>query len=172
MALGPNGALTLNVALMAVLLSMLGAALRSDFDGGHLVALVAAFTAGSLMWVLLKENVSAWGGVRNESSEQMSTNEEDARTLGTKECWLAIFYTVLMFVLVYVLGTLPGCVVFVSAFLLLHRRGNPWAAIFLALLVGGVVPYLLAAVLDARLWEGVIPEIVPGWVGGGVAPPL
>lgn len=172
MALRPNGALSLNAALMAVLLSMLGVALRSDFGGGHLVALVAAFTAGCLAWVMLKENFSAWGGVRNEPSEQMSTNEEDARAFGTKEGWLAIFYTVLMFVLVYVLGTLPGCVVFVSAFLLLYRRGNPWMAIFLALLVGGVVPYLLAVLFETRLWEGVIPEIVPGWVGGGVPPPL
>lgn len=172
MRVGPKAALTFNVALMGVFLGMVGVALRPDFSGGHLVALVAAFTAGSLLWAMVKENFSASAPGGKGPAGRMSFDEEDTGAFGAKECRLAVFYTILLFFLVYVLGTLAGCVLFVGAFLLVHRRGNPWMAIFLALIAGGVVPYLLGGALDARLWEGVIPEIVPGWIGGGVAPPL
>jgi hypothetical protein len=171
MMVGRKAALIFEAAMMAALLGMLGAALRPGFGGGHLVAVVAALTAGVLAWVMLKESVAASKRGGRAPGERPSDGVE-AAAAGARECWLAVFYAVLMFLLVYVLGTLSGCVLFVGAFLLFHRRGNPWTAIFLALVVGAIVPYLLGGLLDARLWEGVIPEIVPGWIGGGVPPPL
>ena len=142
-----------------------------DFGGGHFISLVAAFTVGSLLWVILKENV--WALTRPaRAPAQAHSDEADARAPGLKERWLAIIYTVLMFALVYLLGTVAGCVLFVGAFLLRYKRGSLWVAIFLGLVVGGVLPYLLSGILGVRLWEGVIPAIIPGWIGGGVPPPL
>lgn len=171
MRVGPKAALTFNVTLMVLLLGMLGSSMMPDFGGGHFISLVAAFTAGSLLWVLLKDNLRTLRRP-GRAPAQAHSDEADARAAGLKERWLAIIYTVLMFALVYLLGTVAGCVLFVGAFLLRYKRGSLWVAIFLALVVGGVVPYLLGGILGVHLWEGVVPEMVPGWIGGGVPPPL
>ncbi|MBI3000774.1 MAG: hypothetical protein HYY46_20335 [Deltaproteobacteria bacterium] len=171
MRVGSKAALTFDVTLMALLLGILGSAMKPDFDGGHLIALVAAFTAGSLTWVILKDYL--WAFRRRAGAPARAPSEEvDASAPGLNERWLAVVYTVLMFTLVYVFGTLAGCILFVGAFLSLHKRGNPWLGIALALVVGGLFPYVLGGMLGLRLWEGVIPVIVPGWIGGGVPAPL
>jgi hypothetical protein len=170
MGFGSKAALIFNLALLVFFLAMLGAALTPDFGGGHLVAFVAAFSAGALVWVIVTDSLFARSGIG--STQRPGFDEADARAPRARESWLAVFYALLLFILVYVLGTLFGCVVFVGAFLLLHRRGNPWLAVFLALIVGAVVPYILGGALDVRLWEGVMPEIIPSWIGGGTPPPL
>ena len=170
MGIGSKAALIFNLALLVFFLGMLGAALTPDFGGGHLVAFVAAFSAGALLWVMVTDSLFARSGIG--SAQRPEFDEADARAPRARESWLAVFYALLLFILVYVLGTLFGCVLFVGAFLLLHRRGNPWLAVFLALIVGAVVPYILGGALDMRLWEGVMPEIIPSWIGGGTPPPL
>jgi hypothetical protein len=115
---------------------------------------------------------SFFGRGRKGSAQRAAFDEADATAPRARESWLAVLYVLLLLVLVYFLGTLVGSVLFVGAFLLLHRSGNPWIAILLALTVGASVPYLLARALDVHLWEGVIPEIVPGWIGGGTPPLL
>ena len=170
MGIGSKAALIFNLALLVFFLGMLGAALTPDFGGGHLVAFVAAFSAGALVWVMVTDSLFARSGIG--SAQRPEFDEADARAPRARESWLAVFYALLLFILVYVLGTLFGCVLFVGAFLLLHRRGNPWMAVLLALIVGAVVPYILGGALDMRLWEGVMPEIIPSWIGGGTPPPL
>jgi hypothetical protein len=172
MRIGLNAALTFNLALVLVVLAMLAVALTRDFGGGHLVALVAAFSAGSLVWVMVADGLFPSIRRKNSPAQRTAFDEADAKAPPARESWLAVFYAVLLFILVYVLGTLLGCVLFVGAYLLLHRRGHPWRAVFLAFIVGAAVPYLLGGALDVRLWEGVMPEIIPGWIGGGTAPPL
>ena len=41
-----------------------------------------------------------------------------------------------------------------------------------ALLVGVVLPVAFATSLNLSLWPGLLPEIVPDWIGGGMLPPL
>jgi hypothetical protein len=170
MGIGSKAALTFNLALLVFFFGMLGVALRPDFDGGHLVAFVAAFSAGSLVWVMVTDSLFARSG--KGPAQRTEFDDADATAPRARESWLAVFYALLLFILVYVLGTLFGCFLFVGTFLLLHRRGNPWVAVFLALIVGAVVPYVLGGALAVRLWEGVMPEIIPSWVGGGTPPPL
>jgi hypothetical protein len=172
MRIGSKAAVTFNLSLLVVFLAILGLALMPDFRGGHLVALVAAFSAGSLAWAMVADGLFSSLRRDNRPAQRAAFDEADVKAPRGRESWMAVFYAVLLFILVYALGTLLGCVLFVGAFLLLYQRGHPWRALFLALIVGAVVPYLLGGALDVRLWEGVMPEIIPGWIGGGTAPPL
>jgi hypothetical protein len=172
MRIGSKAALIFNLALLFVLLAILGAALMPDFGGGRLVAVVAAFSASSVVWVMIADRL--FPSVRRENSpaQRRAFDETEPQKPRARESWLAVFYAVLLFILVYVLGTLLGCILFVGVFLLLHQHKHPWRAVFVALVVGAAVPYLLGGALDVRLWEGVIPEMIPGWIGGATAPPL
>lgn len=167
--------------VFAVLLSTLWSAAQPDFGGGHLIALVAGFTAVILAADVIKDHIAKRSGkgtdrIRAEREQAFGSAdsfEAVESTAGTwKEGLLACSYTVLLLALVYTLGTLAGCTLFVIAFLLAHKPGNLWLAVTVAVLVGGGLPYLLGDTLGLRLWEGIIPTIIPGWIGGGTPPPL
>jgi hypothetical protein len=59
--------------------------------------------------------------------------------------------------------------VFVAVYLVFEGCVKPIPAIAIA--VGVCVPALLAlTTLNVFLWTGIVPEIVPGYVGGAVPP--
>jgi len=39
-------------------------------------------------------------------------------------------------------------------------------------MLGLVVPIAFGAAIGMDLWPGLIPELMPGWLGGGLLPPL
>ena len=170
------GSLAFNLLLMATLLAVLWTTARPHFLGGHLIALVAGFTLAVLALVMLREYVlgrsrrDAPG--RQPGSERARGDVESRGRSAWRARWGAVGYTALLFSLVYTLGTLVGSLACVATFLVAHRPGIPWLVIALTLLVGGVVPYMLISLLGLRLWEGVVPPIIPGWLGGGVPPPF
>ena len=75
------------------------------------------------------------------------------------------------FVLVFFLGYFVVPPFFVAAFLVKEAEVRPLNAIFISLglciaLFGGLT------LLRIDLWVGAIPEIIPGYLGGGIIPPL
>jgi hypothetical protein len=46
------------------------------------------------------------------------------------------------------------------------------AAAVLTLIWGVVIPVAFGILLQVAIWPGLIPELVPGWIGGGLLPPL
>lgn len=172
-------ALTFDLALLAVLLWVVWESTRPTFRGGHLIALVAGFAAALLLLVLVRallagqepglpivaEEVAALAGAPAEGAAGASLP-------AWRHEWLAVGYTVALFALVYVLGTVLGCVAFVFGFLALHRPRGVLRNLMMALAVGALVPYLFGGPVGLHLWEGVIPTLIPGWIGGAPPPPL
>lgn len=69
-------------------------------------------------------------------------------------------------------GFIAGMVAFLLAFWLgIHRQG-PVRAAALTAGAGLVVPVLFRTLVDAPLWRGAMPALVPGFVGGDVLPAL
>lgn len=176
-----NAGFFFKLIVLAVLLAMLWSAAQPDFRGGHLIALVAGFTAVALAADVIKDHIAKLSGkntdtIRAKRERALGSADSFEAVESTAGSWkeglLACSYTVLLLALVYILGTLAGCTLFVIAFLLVHKPGNWWLAVTVALLVGSGLPYLLGDALGLRLWEGIIPTIIPGWIGGGAPPPL
>jgi hypothetical protein len=78
----------------------------------------------------------------------------------------------LLLVLVLFLGFLFATIVFVPCFLLVFAR-YAWGRVLLYTAVLFVIEwYGFELLLGLKLWHGMVPEIVPGFIGGGILPPL
>jgi hypothetical protein len=170
--------LTFELSLMAVFLWVVWEATRPGYRGGHLVAGVAGFAALMLLIVLLR---SLLAGARSQALalevEEIAEAAEAGHAADViaptwRHNWLAVGYAVVLFALVYVLGTVLGCATFVFVFLAIHRPQNMARNLVVAVVVGALVPYLFGGPVGLHLWEGVIPQIIPGWIGGAPPPPL
>lgn len=178
-----SGPLSLSLAfdlgVLAFVLLVVWSASRPDFRGGVLVLAIAVLIAALLIAVIVREHL--WPRVPavppvSEGVPFSGTEAIDVEgapiNLGWRESWLAIGNLALLFVLLYFLGTMAGCTVFAALFFA-FQPGFRWRiALPTILLIGVGTPYVLSSWLGLHLWEGVIPVIIPGWVGGAAAPPL
>jgi putative tricarboxylic transport membrane protein len=81
--------------------------------------------------------------------------------------WLAIFFALFISI-----GTLPG--VFVFDVYLMHSFGKyPWlSSSIVSLIITCLVFFIFEIALNLQLWPGAVPELIPGYLGGGFLPPL
>lgn len=70
---------------------------------------------------------------------------------------------------VYALGFFVAPPLFVSLYLIFDARVKPLPAIAVAVAIWAPAVLALAA-LNVFLWTGIVPEIVPGYLGGAVPP--
>lgn len=108
-----------------------------------------------------------WGGKRKgpvvESLSQEATS------------WSSVIrvmaWAVAFFVLVFFLGFFLVPPVFIAAFLIMEAGVSPFRAI-VASLITSIALDSGMVFLKVGLWMGAIPEIIPGFVGGSIIPPL
>jgi 4-hydroxybenzoate polyprenyltransferase len=75
-------------------------------------------------------------------------------------------------VLGFWVGFVAAMAAFLAAFWLGVHRMRPVRAIPLALGFGVAMPAAFALAVDSPLWRGIVAPLLPGLVGGDVAPPL
>jgi hypothetical protein len=46
------------------------------------------------------------------------------------------------------------------------RNAAPLAAVW-----GFLVPVIFSKTLEVSMWPGLVPELIPQWLGGGILPP-
>jgi uncharacterized protein YqhQ len=81
-------------------------------------------------------------------------------------------WVLLFFLLVFVLGFALVCPIFITCFLI-RKAGLKWPTAVLSALIAIVLIYIfMEGVIQADLWCGAIPEIIPGIMGGSIIPPL
>ena len=78
----------------------------------------------------------------------------------------------LLLVLVLFLGFLVATLLFVPCFLLVFARYRWWRVFLYTAVLFLVEWYGFEVLLGLKLWHGAVPEIVPGFIGGGILPPF
>jgi hypothetical protein len=78
----------------------------------------------------------------------------------------------LLLVLVLFLGFPVATLLFVPSFLFVFARYSWWRVFLYTAVLFLVEWYGFELLLGLKLWHGAVPEIVPGFLGGGILPPL
>ncbi len=81
-------------------------------------------------------------------------------------------WSCLLFILVLFLGFPVATLLFVPCFLLVFARYSWWRVFLYTAVLFLVEWYGFELLLGLKLWHGAVPEIVPGFVGGGILPPF
>jgi hypothetical protein len=84
----------------------------------------------------------------------------------------AAFVIAGLFAAVLLLGMVVGLALAAFVILTMQMKVSIRAAAMLALVWGVVIPVAFGILLQVAIWPGLIPELVPGWIGGGLLPPL
>jgi hypothetical protein len=170
--------IVVETGLLALFAFLLVETLHPDFRGGRFVTATLLLGLAFLGTVFVRDvAVALWGRAakplpaadtgplgRDDDEAPQST---DWSTIGDAAVTLAGVF-VAIFVFGVVLGTtLAAWVIFVW-----QSKLSIGKAASGAVLVGIVMPVLLASALELTLWPGIIPLVIPDWVGGGIPPPL
>lgn len=76
------------------------------------------------------------------------------------------------FILVFLFGYALMSPIFIASFLI-RKAGMRWPmAVASAIFSTALIFLLMEGLIDADLWCGAIPEIIPGWLGGAIIPEL
>ena len=157
--------------LLVLLLLMLAMALRPEFRGGVFLMWALVIAAG-LVAVVLARAATGHGLARDASEDDVPLKMSDGGELGWMVILRAAAVMAGLFAMVVPLGIVLGLTIAVFLILLFQMNVSPRTAIQFALIWGVVIPVVFGVALEVNIWPGLIPEIVPRWIGGGLLPPL
>ncbi len=89
------------------------------------------------------------------------------RSFFTGAAWFCLLLVLILFV-----GFLAATLIFIPTFLLVFARYRWWRVALYTAILFLVEWYGFEVLLGLKLWHGFMPEIVPGFIGGGVLPRL
>jgi hypothetical protein len=170
--LARSGAVWFALAQLAVLLALWLTAMQPGFRGGGfiqavltlLVAIQGAAVLVDCRRALWPDPVSSPTGIFMSHEAEMGV---DPRRFLIIASHLSI-----MLILVYVVGMYVGLFVFLLGYWRLTGGRTTREALALAALFGALLPFLFSRAVRVPLWTGVVPELVPGVIGGSITPPL
>ena len=146
------------VRLFPLLVSVLGLTLS-------LFILVGEFFPKMLQ--MLEVSLEAmWGKRIPRMAETESTVERWGAALKVLG-WMSFF-----FISIYLFGLVTSFPVFLFFFLLTQAKLGWIKALIISIVSGGIFYAVLTLGFEAFVWRGVIPELIPGILGGDTAPPL
>ena len=117
-------------------------------------------------WVEIATRGQRGGEKKSESSAKESEFTE-WRPVLIVMAWVFPF-----FILVFLFGYALMSPIFIACFLI-RKAGMRWPiAVASAIFSTALIFLLMEGLIDADLWCGAIPEIIPGWLGGAIIPQL
>jgi hypothetical protein len=141
----------------------------------RLVPYVVGFPTLILVFVLWLGELRPTWKLRGSRSPQEGTKVDTGKdtdftswgpavnTLG----WIFVF-----FVIIFLFGFFVATPVFLAAFLYRKARLSPLKAVLIAVLTTLVACGFVQGLIGIGLWLGAVPQIIPGFVGGSIVPPL
>jgi hypothetical protein len=168
--------IVVEIGLLGLFAFLLVNTLDPEFRGGRFVIATLLLGLAFLATVLARDvSIALWGRpVPPASASGPLGGEDDDEGEGVS--WITVgeaaFTLAAVFLCIFVLGVVGGVTIAAWGIFLWQSKLSMAKALIGALLVGVVLPVLLALALDLTLWSGIIPEVIPDWVGGGLAPPL
>ena len=157
--------------LFVALIGLMAMALQPGFRGGGFVTAALAIATG-LIGVLLFRSATGAELACDGGDDDVPLKMSEGGAVGWGVILRAAAVISGLFALVLFLGMIIGLTTATFLILRLQMRLSLRTAALLALVWGTVLPALFGVLLDVALWPGLIPEIIPRWIGGGVPPPL
>jgi hypothetical protein len=150
--------------LLAGFLVFLHETLQPGFKGGGFILSCLVLSTAFLVAVLARD---VWIAVSKPSHACAPAVISAWRVIGLSFASVAVLLgSTLVFGMVVAMPAV--------AFLILrwHMHLPLWRAGAVALLLGTVIPIAFSLTVGMPLWAGMIPEVIPYWVGGGILPSL
>lgn len=120
-------------------------------------------------WEMGIENL--WGGAMPDP-EKNPGDEEDAGPMNRARLFQVLAWIIGFFATTFLLGFFVSAGLFLFLFLVIEGSTR-WATAIGAGLLSGVLIYFIADKgFMLTLWPGILPEIIPDVLGGGIMPPL
>jgi hypothetical protein len=127
---------------------------------------IGSFNQVVKRWVEIATRGQRGGEKKSESSAKESEFTE-WRPVLIVMAWVFPF-----FILVFLFGYALMSPIFIACFLI-RKAGMRWPmAVASAIFSTALIFLLMEGLIDADLWCGAIPEIIPGWLGGAIIPEL
>jgi len=167
--------IAVEAGVLAWFILLLSEALGPGFRGGRFIIATLLLGTALVAVVLLRDVAAALlsSVAARETGETPVTTEEDGQQVVAWPLVAAATATMAgFFASIVILGTVLGITFAAWVILRWLSKLNAVRAAIGALAVGVVLPVVFANLLDLNLWPGLIPRIVPDWIGGGLLPPL
>ena len=127
---------------------------------------ISGFNPVVKRWVVIATRGQRGGEKKSESPAKESEFTEWMPVLIVM-AWVFPF-----FILVFLFGYALISPIFIACFLI-RKAGMRWPiAVASAIFSTALIFLLMEGLIDADLWCGAIPEIIPGWLGGAIIPQL
>ena len=157
--------------LFVALIGLTAMALQPGFRGGGFVTAALAVATG-LIGVLLIRSATGAELARDEGDDDVPLKMSEGGAAGWGVILRAAAVIVGLFALVLFLGMILGLTTATFFIFRMQMQMSLRATALSALVWGTALPVLFGVLLEVPLWPGLIPEIIPRWIGGGVPPPL
>ncbi len=112
-----------------------------------------------------------WGGAMPESNNN-PVDEEDAGPVNRLRVFQVLAWIAGFFATTFLLGFFVSAGLFLFLFLKIEGRTPLLRAMVAGALSGVLIYFIVDKGFMLRLWPGVLPEIIPDVLGGGIIPPL
>jgi uncharacterized membrane protein YhaH (DUF805 family) len=127
---------------------------------------ISAFNPVVKRWVE-KAARGQMGGEKKSRKPEKESEFTEWRPVLIVMAWVFPF-----FILVFLFGYALMSPIFIACFLI-RKAGMRWPiAVASAIFSTALIFLLMEGLIDADLWCGAIPEIIPGWLGGAIIPEL
>jgi hypothetical protein len=111
-------------------------------------------------------------GRKKEEKADSNKGKKGEEFTDWKPVLIVMAWVFLFFILVFFFGFALVSPVFIICFLV-QKASMRWKVSALYAVIGTVLIYLfMEGLINADLWSGAIPEIIPGYLGGAIIPPL
>jgi hypothetical protein len=151
--------------LLAGLVVLLHETLQPNFKGGGFILCCVLLAIVFLGFVFVRDIWTVWSSRAGRGGTPTVTANWNviARSLAS---------VIVLFGAMLVLGMVVAMPLFAFAILRWHMGLGSARAAGVALLLGIAMPVAFSLAVSMPLWNGLIPEIVPGWIGGAIMPSL
>ena len=166
------------IGLLGLFAVLLVDTFRPDFRGGRFVTATLLLGLAFLATVLARDvSLALWGRpappTPADATGPLGGDDDEPQDSVN---WLTVGEAAVtltgVFLSIFVLGIVLGTTLAAWAIFIWHSKLSVAKALIGAMLVGVLLPVVFALALDLTLWPGIIPQVVPNWVGGGLMPPL
>ena len=131
-----------------------------------LVLWIGGFYPSMIHWI-----EDAMGEQRGEKKDLKKVKKSTEFT-EWKPVLIVMAWVFLFFIFVFLFGFALISPVFIACFLIRKAGMHRPAAIVYALVAMTCIYGLMEGIINADLWCGAIPEVIPGFLGGAIIPPL
>ena len=166
---GKSGAVWFGAVQFAVILALTATAIQPTFRGGNFLRLLLVFLVVVQAIAIV---VDYYRSLHGTKEAQSGAGEDEASPVnGTDFLIVAVQLTSMLF-LVYLAGMYVGLTVFCFLYWRLSTDLSLFRVLSLSIFFGLLFPLLFSQIMTMALWSGVVPELIPGIIGGSFTPPF